>query len=83
MGDPILVAKMYMHQVTSVEGTEGKVQEELVMHAVTSGQGDVNKRWSRWTPAGQLQLTVTNPDAYGKVKPGYFKVLLVPCGEND
>lgn len=22
-----------------------------------------NKRWSKWTPSGQVQLTITNPDA--------------------
>ena len=26
-----------------------------------AGEDDANAQWSKWTPSGQLQLTVTNP----------------------
>lgn len=47
--------------------------ESVTLFPVTSGS-DENKQWSKWTPGGQLQLTISNPDAQGKFTPGkeYF-----------
>jgi hypothetical protein len=35
---------------------------------------DDNKSWSQWTPAGSLQMTISNPAAMGQFKSGecYF-----------
>lgn len=45
--------------------TPGDVCAEVVMQPVYGshdGDGD-NDRWSRYTPAGELKMTITNPPA--------------------
>jgi hypothetical protein len=60
-----------------------KQAERLQLFAVSGKPGSVNEQWAKWTPSGKLELTVNNPSAFGKVKPGVYKVLLVPCGKDD
>jgi hypothetical protein len=31
---------------------------------------DGNKSWSKWTPSGQLSMTISNPQAQGKFQEG-------------
>ncbi len=39
-----------------------------------TGNTDDNKSWSKWTPAGQIDMLITNPDAADAFVPGeeYF-----------
>lgn len=46
------------------EGTENEAHQ-ITLRAVYD-DGKANKEWSKWTPAGQLMLTVTNPNVFGK-----------------
>lgn len=50
----------------------GKVTQDQITLAPV--YGDENKPWSKYTPCGQLQLTITNPDVIGSFTPGqaYF-----------
>jgi len=50
-------------------GTIEQVKVELTP-VMDSG----NSTWSKWTPGGSIQLTITNPEAYEQFKPGetYF-----------
>lgn len=41
--------------------------EEVHLAAV---MGDENKEWSRWTPSGQLRMTITNPQALDQFEVG-------------
>lgn len=45
--------------------------EQIHMHPVYD---DANKAWSKWTPAGNLQLTINNQSAQGQLVAGktYF-----------
>lgn len=47
-------------------------QDTVILQPVTSGQG--NESWSKWTPAGKLEMTITNPEAVAKFELGksYF-----------
>lgn len=37
----------------------------VTMQAVYGeGEGDPNREWSKWTPTGQLEMSITNPDAF-------------------
>lgn len=71
--------------VTSVklcaDSTGQKTQEEVGLNAVYSNEeGSANKQWSKWTPSASLTMTITNPDAFGKVLPGQFVFVdLTPC----
>jgi hypothetical protein len=41
----------------------------VAFEAVTA-ECEENKSWSKWTPSGQLQMSITNPDCYNKFDPG-------------
>ena len=43
--------------------------ETIQLYAVADGSEE-NKRWSEATPAGSLQMTISNPGAQGRFKPG-------------
>lgn len=58
-------------EATQPDGTKTKVSEELRFSAVYSPDpNSENYSWSKWTPAGQLSMTVTNPDAFDHFKVG-------------
>ena len=60
---------------TSVTGA-GLVEAKYIrLQAVYGGDDDKeNRDWSKWTPSGELAMTVTNPDAFNQFKIGkcYF-----------
>ncbi len=53
-------------KVTSVEHFEGG-QASVKLTAV---HGADNRTWSKWTPSGDLRLSITNPTATEQFKPG-------------
>ena len=57
-------AKMKVVSVLQFEGGE-TVQLQAVY-----GDSEENKTWSKWTPSGSLQLSVTNPAVFGEFVPG-------------
>jgi hypothetical protein len=85
MSDPVLVAKMFLFQKSDNFTNEGEKQSEQVSLQAVYGTSpdDVNRKWAQATPSGQLQLSINNKAAHGLLKPGYYKVLLVPCGKDD
>ncbi len=49
-------------------------QETVTFNAVAgtfgpNGESEDNT-YARWTPSGEIKLGITNPDLYGKFKPG-------------
>jgi hypothetical protein len=61
----------------------GGISHELVqLNAATTGS-EANKQWSRWTPAGNLSLTINNPDCFGKFLPGQFYFLDFTLTDKD
>lgn len=70
----MLRLKMVVNTVKRCAGQDGNIQsEEITFSAVYSDkEGAPNKLWSQWTPCGNLNFTVTNPAALGKVLPGQF-----------
>ncbi len=65
-------AKMQVGDVT----IRGDCLETIKMAAVTgtaafgpNGESEDNT-FARWTPAGSLELTITNPDLIGTFRPG-------------
>ena len=61
---PVLVAKMFLG-----ERTEGLYQhntqefERVKLQAVNGAKGTANAQWSKYTPSGELSITITNPGA--------------------
>jgi hypothetical protein len=37
-------------------------QVEVNFHAVYGEDGSANASWSKWTPSGQLSMTISNPN---------------------
>lgn len=53
-------------QACNPDGSYPQASEEVELSAVYGG---TNAQWSKWTPSGQLKMTINNPDAQGKLKP--------------
>lgn len=45
-------------------------QTAILTFAPVYGDGSDNKSWSKWTPQGKLEMTVTNPDAVAQFEVG-------------
>ena len=54
-------AKFRVTGIELYESPKGSGNVKLV--AGNDKEGD-NKDWSQWTPNGQIQMTITNPDAF-------------------
>jgi hypothetical protein len=66
-------------------GDSGNVAVEVQLQPVFSGKDEnANKSWSKWTPSGQVQMQITNPEASGQFEVGkpYF-VDFTPAGEAE
>ena len=50
---------------------DGSTGSELVKLRAVYGDSPENKEWSKFTPSGELSITITNPDAYGKLSNGH------------
>lgn len=76
-----IIAKMVCNKVdTSFAGYEDSsdqdeptilLQEQVRLDAVYSDDPEnSNHLWSKWTPSGQLDMLITNPDALRFLQPG-------------
>lgn len=56
----------------SVCTTTGMVEAvRVTLQPVYGGDDDAaNKEWSKWTPSGEVSMTITNPLAYDQFKIG-------------
>jgi hypothetical protein len=78
--------KCLVNSVKTCHGSEGEpYQQELALSAVYSNkEGSANAQWSKWTPAASLTMTVSNPAAFNKLKPGEFVYVdLIPCDKDS
>jgi quercetin dioxygenase-like cupin family protein len=57
-----VAAKFKVDSITLHEGMRG-----IRMSAV---HGAPNESWSKWTPSGQLEFTITNPEAFTQFEVG-------------
>jgi len=85
MEGAVLRLKMMVNTVKTVHDNEGEPHmQELALSAVYSNkEGSANAQWSKWTPSASLTMTVSNPAAFGKVRPGQFLFVdLIPTDKN-
>lgn len=66
-----LIAKMVCGKVEQ-QGGQGKQYAEVVTLSCVydANPEHPNFKWSQATPSGGLNLNITNPDAFGVIKPG-------------
>ena len=62
-------AKFVCEAVTKRETSDGAINDEVKLRAVYATEGD-NAEWSKWTPSGELSMTITNPACAGAFEPG-------------
>lgn len=81
----VLRAKMSVSTIASYSDSDGnKTQEQITLAAVYGKDGTANQQWSKWTPAAQLTMTISNPAAFDKLRTGQFVYVdLIPCGRDD
>lgn len=56
-------AKFRVQSVIHHDGEQRTIQLAAV-------SGKENESWSKWTPSGSLQMSITNPEAFSQFKPG-------------
>lgn len=59
-------------------------QVTVVLQPVFGGEDDAaNKGWSKWTPSGEVRLTITNPLIFPLLKNGAcFMITFTPAEES-
>lgn len=82
--NPVLRLKMLVGAVRRNADGEGNIsQEEIAFSAVYGKEGSANAQWSKWTPAASLNMTISNPEAFGKVLPGQFVFVDISLTDKD
>lgn len=76
-------AKVRCNQVTDYGMNQQKVLFNPVAKkdAYPADGTDEDNTFAKWSPAGEITLTITNPALYGKIKPGqvfYVDFTLIP-----
>lgn len=66
-----LRCKMRVSTVKRIINADGQPESEEIQLNAVYGDSEENKQWSKWTPQGQLNITINNPDAIGKVLSGH------------
>lgn len=59
--------------------------ETVKLRAVNGPKGTANAQWSKYTPTGELSISISNPDAQGKMKPKgcyYLDISEAPEGDD-
>ena len=67
----MLRCKMRIESVTRNINADGSVESERVQLRAVYGDTPENKEWSKWTPSANLDITINNPDAFGKLSKGH------------
>ena len=69
---PTLRAKMRVAEVARIVDADGSTNQERVkLQAVYGDEGTENARWSKWTPSASFDITINNPEAFGKLSSGH------------
>lgn len=81
MSNPVLRAKLRVHNVSRSINSDGDVESETVkLSAVYGDKGSENGEWSRWTPSADFTITINNPKAFGALTKGHeFYVDFTPA----
>jgi hypothetical protein len=73
MEGAVLRLKLQVQSVKKVADVDGNIsQEEVVLNAVYGPNGSANAQWCKWTPCGNFSFTVSNPQAFDKLRTGQF-----------
>lgn len=55
----------------NTDGTTPVHQVDVTLQPVFAGDdGDANSQWSKWTPSGEIRLSITNPNIFPELVNG-------------
>lgn len=57
-------------KANGAEFTEPTDPMRVVRFTAVQATDDDNREWSKWTPSGYVEMTVTNPAAFERFEPG-------------
>lgn len=80
----VLRCKLRVARVIHELNSDGKTtMEKVTLQAVYSDkEGSENAKWSYWTPSATFDISISNPEAYGKLSTGHeFYVDFTPVEE--
>jgi hypothetical protein len=79
----MLRCKMKVESVVETKDGDGKKnQEQVTLRAVYGPEGSENRQWARYTPSGELRLSIDNQNAFGKlVKDREYYIDFTPAEE--
>lgn len=55
----------------SKESDGSTSQEQVALAAVYGNDGTDNAQWSKWTPSASFTISISNPEAFGKLSSGH------------
>jgi hypothetical protein len=61
-------AKFQVQSVMHLQGGQAEVK-------LTAVHGNDNRTWTKWSPSGELRLSITNPSATEQFSPGAYVFL--------
>jgi len=68
----MLRCKMRVNEVVQSKLADGSTDYERVsLTAVYGEDGTENAKWAKWTPAASFAITISNPEAFGKLSKGH------------
>lgn len=65
-----------------VSSVEDFGQFRVVKLAAVSATSEENMDWSKWTPSGKIEMSITNPDAFNQFAAGDDFYLTFTKAEN-
>ena len=65
-------AKFVVKHITEYESNpcQSIHLQAVVAYEDKGNRSDENEQWSKWTPSGQIDISITNPDAFNQFKVG-------------
>lgn len=75
----MVTAKFKVSDIKKFGEGESSYQQVILYPVYSSDKDSPNYSWSKWTPSGELKMTITNPNAYEQFAVG--KVFLMTFAE--
>lgn len=65
-------AKFKVTELVNRSSNYGTTVQDSCTVKLQPAMGDENKTWSKWTPGGSIEMSISNPDAFKQFKIGEY-----------
>jgi hypothetical protein len=66
----MVTAKFKVHAVTKYGEGDNEYRQVHLLPVYSSDPTSPNYSWSKWTPSGKMEMTITNPGAFKQFEVG-------------